>query len=261
MKKNKLTKEEERVIIHKGTEQPFSGEYDKHFENGVYLCRQCNAMLYWSKDKFDSHCGWPSFDQKIPGAVKRIPDPDGQRTEIMCNNCQGHLGHVFTGEHVTKKNVRHCVNSVSLKFVPKKEMKIGKAIVAGGCFWGVEYYMKKAPGVIQVTSGYTGGQKDNPTYKEVCSGTTGHLEAVEILFDPAITTYENIIKLFFEIHDPTQVGRQGPDIGEQYSSAIFYIDEEQKKIAEKLTQQLKKKGYKIETKLKKASKFWNAEED
>ena len=117
-KYNELSPEERYVIESKGTERPFSGEYDGLFDAGTYTCRRCNAELYRADDKFDAHCGWPAFDQEIPGAVKRLPDPDGQRTEIECANCGAHLGHVFLGERLTKRNERHCVNSISMKFTP-----------------------------------------------------------------------------------------------------------------------------------------------
>lgn len=119
-KLNILTEKEKSVIVEKQTESSFTGEYDSFFEEGTYVCRHCNEPLYKSDSKFHSGCGWPSFDQEIPGSVKKNPDPDGQRVEIICNNCGGHLGHVFVGEQFTEKNTRHCVNSISLKFIPKK---------------------------------------------------------------------------------------------------------------------------------------------
>jgi len=263
MKYNQLTPEEENVIIHKGTERPWTGTLLNNKETGTYTCKRCDAALYRSEDKFDSHCGWPSFDDEIEGAVLRIPDADGMRTEIVCAKCGGHLGHVFLGEGFTSKDTRHCVNSISMNFVPdapQTEVKTERAIFAGGCFWGVEYYMQQKDGVFSVVSGYIGGTRDNPTYKEVCSGTTGHAEAVEIVFDPSRVSYEELTKLFLEIHDPTQVDRQGPDIGLQYRSEIFYVNEEQKKIAEKLLDLLRVKGYDIATKVTKATTFWPAED-
>ena len=261
MKYNELNSAEERVIVHRGTERPFSGKYYQNKENGTYICKRCGAPLYRSEDKFDAHCGWPSFDDEIPGAIKRVPDADGRRTEIICNNCGAHLGHVFTGEKMTGKDIRHCVNSISLNFIPAQEkVQTKKAYFAGGCFWGTEYLFQNAEGVISSRVGYMGGRKQDPTYREVCGGSTGHTEAIEVVYDPAETTYEKLARLFFEIHDPTQVNRQGPDIGEQYRSAIFYLDEEQKQTAEKLIRILGEKGYEIATELTPASTFWEAEE-
>lgn len=121
MKYNNLSPEENRVIDHKETDMPFTGEYDDFYQEGMFVCRKCNAPLFSSKNKFDAGCGWPAFDENYPDSVERIPDPDGQRIEIACTNCRGHLGHVFTGEQFTEKNTRHCVNSLSIKFIPKEE--------------------------------------------------------------------------------------------------------------------------------------------
>lgn len=255
----KLTPEEERVIIHKGTEAPFSGQFDKHYETGIYTCKRCGAELFKSTSKFKSGCGWPSFDDQIKGAVKSQPDADGVRTEITCVQCGGHLGHVFLGEGFTPKNARYCVNSISLDFISAEKKRTEKAIFASGCFWGTEYHFQRLPGVISTTVGYTGGHVDNPTYKQVCTDKTGHAEAVEVIYDPSKTTYEELAKLFFETHDFTQLNRQGPDIGTQYRSVIFYMDQEQKEAAAKLMQVLKKKGYDVKTEIIPASKFWPAE--
>jgi peptide methionine sulfoxide reductase msrA/msrB len=258
---NKLTSEEETVIVHKGTEKPFSGKYYKHKGKGYYICKRCNSKLFASEDKFDSDCGWPSFDDSIPGAVIRQPDKDGVRIEILCKNCGAHLGHVFSGEGFTEKNTRHCVNSISLNFIPsEKEQQLQNAYFAGGCFWGIEYFFQNTKGVKSTRVGYMGGHKTNPTYKEVCSGTTGHAETLEVSYDPSVTSFEALAKLFFETHDPTQLNRQGPDIGRQYQSVIFYNDDQQKETAEKLINILKKKGYNVVTEIVKADKFWEAEE-
>lgn len=258
MKYNQLTSEEKAVILDKGTERPFTGKYYNNKAKGFYTCKQCDAPLYKSEDKFDSECGWPSFDDAIEGAIKQVRDADGMRTEILCAHCGAHLGHVFFGEGFTPKNTRYCVNSISMNFIPAEKTR--RAIFAAGCFWGVQYQLQKARGVLETTVGYTGGTTQKPTYKEVCSGTTGHAEAVEVIFDPEKISYEDLVKLFFETHDPTQVDRQGPDIGEQYRSEIFYLDDQQKETAQKLIDVLKAKGYKVATRLAKASAFWKAED-
>ena len=282
-----LTPEEERVIVRKGTETPFSGKYYLHDEDGTYRCRRCGAPLYRSQDKFDAGCGWPSFDDEIPGAVRREPDADGRRTEILCAKCGAHLGHVFTDEGFTAKNTRHCVNSLSLDFVPAaiptmpvaepaaasaekpentssaeppKSVQTERAIFAGGCFWGVEYMLGKVDGVKSIRSGYIGGHTENPTYEQVCSHKTGHAEAVEVEFDPSKVSYETLARLFFEIHDPTQLDGQGPDLGDQYRSEIFYTTPEQKEVAERLIRILKEKGYSVVTDVTPASRFWPAEQ-
>jgi len=258
MNYNKLTPEEERIIINKGTEAPYSGKYYKHKEPGTYHCKRCNAPLYRSEDKFDSNCGWPSFDDEIQDAVKRIPDADGRRTEIICTSCGAHLGHVFEGEGFTYKNTRHCVNSISLNFVPSVTLR--EAFFGAGCFWGVEYYFEKLKGVTDVVSGYMGGTHVAPTYKDVCSGLTGHAEVIKVVYNPEEISYESLTKYFFEIHDFSQINRQGPDIGTQYRSAIFYNSNDEKETAQKLIDFLISKGYQVATKLEEAQIFWLAED-
>ncbi len=267
-----LTAKEADIILRKATEAPWSGKYDRHTVAGTYLCRQCGVALYRSTDKFDSGCGWPAFDDALPDIVRRQPDADGVRMEIVCNHCGAHLGHVFEGERLTARNTRYCVNSLSMRFAAagSEEEKLGLAlyqqihdtsvaVLAGGCFWGVEDELSKLPGVVDVRSGYTGGHLDRPSYQDVCRGDTGHAEAVLVRFNPERISYETIVRRFFEIHDPTQLNRQGPDVGSQYRSAIFWLDEEQKQTAEKLMNELRSLGYNVVTRLEKAGPFYEAE--
>lgn len=262
---NKLTQEEEYVILHKGTERPFTGEYDKFFEKGTYVCKRCDAQLYNSDSKFNSGCGWPAFDSEIKDAVNHIPDKDVLRTEIVCANCGAHLGHVFVGEGFTETNTRHCVNSISMKFIPydkvtESTQNLETAIFAAGCFWGVEHHLKLAKGVVSTEVGYIGGQTKNPTYKDVCYKETGHAEAVKVIYDTSLTNFETLAKLFFEIHDPGQLNRQGPDVGSQYRSEIFYTTTQQMKTAKELIKLLEDKGYKVVTKISPALEFYPAED-
>lgn len=265
MEFNELSDFEKYVIEEKGTERPFTGIYDDFYENGIYRCKKCNAKLFLSDTKFKSGSGWPSFDDAISGAVKELPDRDGRRVEIVCSNCDAHLGHVFKGEGFTSKNTRHCVNSVSLNFEADKDEENSKnsdkkAYFAAGCFWGVEYYFQKQNGVKSVVSGYMGGHIPNPSYEVVSTGNSGHLEVVEVIFDENIVSFENLAKLFFEIHDFTQTNGQGPDIGSQYLSAIFYTDENQKNISLDLIAKLEAKNYKVATNLYPEVTFYKAED-
>ena len=213
MKFNVLTEAEQRVILNKGTEYPGTSEFTDSEANGTYICKQCNQPLYTSATKFNSHCGWPSFDDEIAGAVTRVRDADGRRTEIVCSNCQGHLGHVFEGEMMTPKNTRHCVNGISMNFVeggealpavikdePIDMSKLDTATFGAGCFWCVEVLFQKLKGVHHVESGYAAGKLKNPTYKMVCEGNTGSVEVAQIVFDPSIITYEKLVDILYMMH-------------------------------------------------------------
>ncbi len=259
---NKLSDEEKRVIENKGTEAPFSGKYNDFYEEGIYTCKKCSKELYSSNDKFSSSCGWPSFDDDL-GKIKRVPDIDGHRVEIVCSSCNAHLGHVFEGENFSSKNTRHCVNSISLNFrknqTDDSSINNSFAYFAAGCFWGVEYYFKKQKGVKKVKSGYMGGHTTNPSYESICTGLTGHLELVKVQYDKNEISYETLTKLFFEIHDFTQTNGQGPDIGSQYLSAIFYDNSEEKNTALKLIDTLEGLDYQVATCLYELDSFYEAE--
>jgi len=256
-----LTPEEKKILKNKGTEAPFSGEYNDFFEAGIFICRACKNPLYESNTKFNSGCGWPSFDDEIENAIVRYEDLSGGRvrTEICCSKCDGHLGHVFVGEEITEKNTRHCVNSLSLQF--KAYNNLEKATFGAGCFWQVEKIFKATTGVYLSSVGYMGGNTENPTYEEVCKGQTNHAEVVQIHFNPDIISYDEVLEIFWNNHNPTTKNRQGLDAGTQYRSVVFFHSEEQMKIVESsLKQQSKNWKNPIVTQIISAEKFYRAEE-
>jgi len=226
-----LNKEEKEMLVNKGTEAPFSGEYNDNFNAGVFVCRACSNMLYESNTKFNSGCGWPSFDDEIPGAIVRHEDKSlfRKRVEICCSKCDGHLGHVFNGEKITVKDTRHCVNSLSIRFIANDYLI--KATFGAGCFWAVQNIFSKIAGVYDTQVGYMGGTTDNPTYKEVCLGQTMHAEVVQVVYDSRELDYKKLLDVFWNNHNPTTLNSQGNDTGTQYRSIIFYHSSNQKEIA------------------------------
>lgn len=255
-----LTPEEAQIIIHKGTERPFTGEYYQLKAQGTYLCRQCLTPLFHATQKFDSGCGWPSFDDDLPGEVLRIPDADGRRTEIVCRTCHGHLGHVFVGEQFTDKNTRHCVNSLSLRFVPEViPPRYQRALLAMGCFWNSSFFWQNTPGVVATLVGYTGGHIPFPTYIQLANNQSEHAEVVQIDFVPEQISYAQILQRFFMHHNFNDASRQMEQKG-KHRSAIFYYTDAQRLIAEQTAQQLKTKGLSVLTQIAPVTAFYPAEE-
>lgn len=279
-----LTAEQFRIMRRAGTERPFSGRYNDHYEKGTYLCAGCGTPLFSSDTKYDHGTGWPSFTSPMNDASIEYHDDYSlsmKRIEVRCAVCGAHLGHVFEdGPPPTHKH--YCINSVALDFKPediqaqpnttskvnaendlKKAAKLEKATFAAGCFWGVEHKFSKIKGVVSTSVGYTGGTTKNPSYRQVCSGETGHAEAVHVEFDRSRISYAGLLEVFFSLHDPTQLNRQGPDIGTQYKSVIYYHNEGQKKAAEEMIRSLNESGRfskPIVTHIAPASEFYKAEE-
>lgn len=256
-----LTFEEKHILKDKGTEAPFTGEYNEHFEAGIFICRACDNPLYESNTKFNSGCGWPSFDDEIEGAITHYEDLSGGRvrTEICCKKCDGHLGHVFVGEQITAKDTRHCVNSLSIRF--KSYSKLQRATFGAGCFWSVEKLFKATEGVYLTSVGYMGGDTDNPTYKEVCTGTTNHVEVVDLYFNAEKVSYSTLLNLFWANHNPTTLNRQGFDNGTQYRSIVFYHNEQQLiEVEQSIKEQQENWENEIVTQVIDSSTFYRAEE-
>ena len=269
----KLDEESFKITQRAGTEQPFCGTLLDNKKDGFYACIVCGLPLFSSEHKFKSRTGWPSFFTPFAPehVLNRIDNSLGvKRIEILCARCDAHLGHVFDdGPEPTGQ--RYCLNSVSLHFYEKgeelpassKPVETETAYFAGGCFWGVEHWLQEGVGVIDVQSGYMQGESENPTYKDVCSGNSGHAETAKVVFDPNVISYRKLVEAFFKLHDPTQVDRQGPDVGSQYRSGIWTATDEQAKVAGKVVAELVESNTfksKIATQIEPAKTFFVAED-
>lgn len=269
-----LTDEERRILLDKDTERPFCGLLLDNKEEGVYVCRLCSLPLFSSLSKFQSGTGWPSFFQPYDTdhiREQRDLSHGMMRVEILCKRCGSHLGHVFN-DGPKPTGLRYCLNSGALTFhkadaeLPAEARPTGPqtAYFAGGCFWGIEDHLQQIPGVIDAVSGYQGGTVPKPSYKLVCTGRTGHAESVRVTFDPNKVTYRALLEWFFKLHDPTQLNRQGPDVGTQYRSAIFTVNDDQLKRAHAYVQELQSsprfQGRQIVTRIERAGPFFEAED-